>query len=196
MSAEIETTPWDKIREKVLERDNYQCRFCEKTDSDHREEYGAGLDVHHIIPKNDGGKDKLQNLAALCRSCHSTLETLHGQAMAEIVEAEDHERTLRGLTETVDKYWGIWRANEELLWEFADENPIFAKEMGIVNETSDDNSPSVESRDLREKACDTVGPITSEWEWVVKFGYMRGVCDVVTSIDGTTDYPIEEFRDD
>ena len=28
------------------------------------------VDLHHIIPKSQGGKDDINNIIALCRSCH------------------------------------------------------------------------------------------------------------------------------
>ena len=30
----------------------------------------AFCDIHHIIPKSQGGKDDIGNLISLCRSCH------------------------------------------------------------------------------------------------------------------------------
>jgi hypothetical protein len=48
------------------------------------EEYGKNcfecgsinnLDVHHILPREDGGLDELENLIILCRDCH---ERFHG----------------------------------------------------------------------------------------------------------------------
>ena len=84
---------WRQIREKVLERDGYACRFCGTTNEEHLEETDRGLDVHHIIPQKDGGADTMRNLAALCRSCHRTMESLHGQAMGELeADAELAER--------------------------------------------------------------------------------------------------------
>jgi hypothetical protein len=75
---------WRQVREEVLQRDDRECRFCGKTDTEHKEETGLSLDVHHLIPKADGGKDSMSNLAALCRSCHKTMENLHARAMTNL----------------------------------------------------------------------------------------------------------------
>jgi 5-methylcytosine-specific restriction endonuclease McrA/plasmid maintenance system antidote protein VapI len=72
------TTPsygsgWETVRKKVLERDNL-CQVCGDT-PDSRE-----LDVHHIKPVREFDSPEkahsLDNLVALCRSCHRKIETL------------------------------------------------------------------------------------------------------------------------
>jgi 5-methylcytosine-specific restriction protein A len=35
-------------------------------------------DVHHLIPKRDGGCDEESNLEALCHSCHSKVTNTGG----------------------------------------------------------------------------------------------------------------------
>ena len=79
---------WSDQRERVLVRDKHQCRFCGMTEDEHREVNNRSLDVHHIIPRDDSGEDCLENLVALCRSCHRTLEALHGQAIGSLVNVE------------------------------------------------------------------------------------------------------------
>lgn len=60
------------LRELVLERDGARCtvaRFlggqCHRT-----------LDVHHIIPRSEGGTDELENLATVCHAHHPLWERL------------------------------------------------------------------------------------------------------------------------
>jgi len=52
----------ENLRIATLMRDRYQCTQCEKKNSQ--------LDAHHIVWKEDGGKDTIQNLITLCKSCH------------------------------------------------------------------------------------------------------------------------------
>ncbi len=58
---------WRRRREKVLLRDDYECRNCSKK---------GGLDgpaelvVHHIVPAKAGGSHEVRNLVALCEDCH------------------------------------------------------------------------------------------------------------------------------
>lgn len=38
----------------------------------------AATDVHHLVPKRDGGLDEASNLEALCHSCHSKVTAAGG----------------------------------------------------------------------------------------------------------------------
>jgi len=53
----------ENLRIACLMRDNYQCNVCKKKN--------LRLEVHHIIPRKEEGKDSITNLIALCSSCHS-----------------------------------------------------------------------------------------------------------------------------
>lgn len=44
-----------------VEQDCIICQYCE-----HR----IAVDIHHIIFRSQGGKDEINNLIALCRTCH------------------------------------------------------------------------------------------------------------------------------
>ncbi|TYL37253.1 hypothetical protein CV102_18270 [Natronococcus pandeyae] len=67
---------WTKQRRKCLERDDYQCRICGKTET----EIGRRPAVHHITPRREFAASEwhqmnaLSNLVALCPSCHGTVE--------------------------------------------------------------------------------------------------------------------------
>jgi 5-methylcytosine-specific restriction endonuclease McrA len=73
------TTKWRKIRQRVIDRD--QC--CQRCGTEEM------LSVDHIVPRNLGGSDSLDNLQVLCSACnsskggrffesHRTPPTLHG----------------------------------------------------------------------------------------------------------------------
>jgi len=53
---------WFELSRKCLERDNHTCRRCKTSH--------PKLAAHHVIPRNKGGKDILENLVSLCPRCH------------------------------------------------------------------------------------------------------------------------------
>ena len=52
----------ENLRIATLMRDSYQCTQCGKKNT--------RLDAHHIIWKENGGKDTIENLITLCKGCH------------------------------------------------------------------------------------------------------------------------------
>ena len=66
-----------KLRQKVLERDDFQCQQCGHHSG---EVYADGesvkLEVDHIIPLNQGGKTNESNLRTLCSRCNAGRKSL------------------------------------------------------------------------------------------------------------------------
>lgn len=55
------------LRRKILERDNYTCRYCGNSIY---KEPNLLLEVDHIIPVSKGGKTVVNNLQTLCWKCN------------------------------------------------------------------------------------------------------------------------------
>jgi RNA-directed DNA polymerase len=53
---------WRELKEEVLAHYNRKCAECGTT---------GRLDIHHIQARQDGGKDEIENLVPLCRTCHA-----------------------------------------------------------------------------------------------------------------------------
>jgi 5-methylcytosine-specific restriction protein A len=62
--AHYQTADWRAKRERILVRDAFVCRACGRVVSGHE------ANVDHIVPLEDGGSDRDDNLQTLCRSCH------------------------------------------------------------------------------------------------------------------------------
>lgn len=82
---------WSEIREHVLKRDDYQCRFCYRTNHQHKQESGVGLHAHHIIPDDYGGTDHPDNLLTACGSCHRTAESTQAKALERIIDEYEEQ---------------------------------------------------------------------------------------------------------
>ena len=53
-----------ELREKVLERDQYQCRYCGDSVSNET------ANIDHVVPFKHGGKTRMDNLVACCQFCN------------------------------------------------------------------------------------------------------------------------------
>ena len=58
------TTRWRKLREQVLIRDGRMCVTCGADE---------GLQVDHIVERQHGGTDHMDNLQTLCETCHDDI---------------------------------------------------------------------------------------------------------------------------
>lgn len=52
---------WEALREAVLERDQYICAYCQ----------GIATTADHVVPKAQGGEDRMDNLVASCLPCNA-----------------------------------------------------------------------------------------------------------------------------
>lgn len=68
----------DRKKERVRERDNYECQGCEMSQADHEVRYDRRLEVHHIVPAKqfdgDEAANKIENLVTTCVPCHRRAE--------------------------------------------------------------------------------------------------------------------------
>ena len=60
---------WRKLRRKRMVIDSFRCKRCNRYMHS-----GHLLTVHHIIPRNEGGSDTIDNLISLCNDCHDWVE--------------------------------------------------------------------------------------------------------------------------
>lgn len=63
---------WQRVRAMYL-RSHPLCARCEREGR-----VSMATDVHHIIPRRDGGADTESNFEALCHSCHSKVTAQGG----------------------------------------------------------------------------------------------------------------------
>lgn len=67
----IQRAPTPKLRMSIIKRDQYRCRVCGRSPSEHVD---VELHVHHIRPWGAGGVTEQANLITLCHTCHNGLD--------------------------------------------------------------------------------------------------------------------------
>jgi predicted RNase H-like nuclease (RuvC/YqgF family) len=72
-----------KIRIEVLERDEYRCRDCRCKSSVYN--------LHHIIPRSEGGEETVDNLITLCEHCH--IERHKGEDITRLMKSRMAKET-------------------------------------------------------------------------------------------------------
>ena len=58
----------DQLKEKIRERDNYECQCCGMTEEEHLIVYGRKLNIHHIDYNKKNNKE--DNLITVCLQCN------------------------------------------------------------------------------------------------------------------------------
>jgi 5-methylcytosine-specific restriction endonuclease McrA len=77
------------LRFKVLARDKFTCHYCGRTPQD-----GAKLQVDHIHPRSQGGKDVLDNLITSCLECNLGKSDV---LLSQRILIKDTEETYAGI---------------------------------------------------------------------------------------------------
>jgi transposase/5-methylcytosine-specific restriction endonuclease McrA len=96
---------WHRQRQRALRRDGYRCVVCGISDEDHSDEYGHGLDIHHLVPVRrfvqcdcpPRDAHALRNLVTVCRTHHpdcggETVEPVRDNPDEGIEEIRDRFR--------------------------------------------------------------------------------------------------------
>ncbi len=73
---------WREIRQEVLARDHRQCQVCGKEHS---------AQVHHIIPRSQGGSNELSNLIVLCGRCHMLISPVPSWLITKLWQIPEAE---------------------------------------------------------------------------------------------------------
>ena len=63
-------------RKKVLQRDRMRCQNCFNTVHDPFRNMTNRLEAHHIIPRNHGGRNTIENGISLCSFCHDIADKI------------------------------------------------------------------------------------------------------------------------
>jgi len=85
----------NKARKEIYRRDHYRCALCDGS---------TRLQIHHAIPRGQGGSDHEHNLITLCSFCHNHA---HGfpQFKTDITQEDIELMIIQYLS---DYYAGDW----------------------------------------------------------------------------------------
>ncbi len=73
--------PFERVRTDIIERDGSRCTVCRRFEFQ-IQKAGYHLEVHHIQPVREGGRDEPANLCTVCESCHKNVIHGHGIRLA------------------------------------------------------------------------------------------------------------------
>jgi hypothetical protein len=74
-----------KLRYRIFDRDKYECVVCHQSGG-----MGTRLQVHHLLPVAQGGKNDEANLETLCDACHAGKHAmLRTKVQDELLHPED-----------------------------------------------------------------------------------------------------------
>lgn len=98
----------NETRKAVYKRDHFRCVLC---DSD------RGLQIHHAIPRGQGGTNYKHNLVTLCWRCHNAI---HGTRFPDMPDWMTKEEMQQALVEYLADYYAevhglLWNPWEEKL---------------------------------------------------------------------------------
>lgn len=86
------------VRRFVYARDGYRCALCDSS---------RHLQIHHCVPRGQGGTNSVQNLICLCSYCHSHA---HGHPLYDTdMTKEDMEQLIvEYLADYYAPAWNPW----------------------------------------------------------------------------------------
>ena len=83
-----------KVRFEVFKRDKFTCQYCGQRPPD------VVLEVDHILPKVEGGKDGKTNLTTACFACNRGKA---GNALDDVAPALDELQVLESIQEMLER---------------------------------------------------------------------------------------------
>jgi hypothetical protein len=91
----------------VFKRDGLSCQSCFKTRYK-LTQANAFLTAHHILPREDGGKNDMDNLMTLCNKCHDIIEELKLRTKEEIYGHLSGDKRHWSRDENIGVHWTQW----------------------------------------------------------------------------------------
>ncbi len=96
----------ETLRSAVFARDNYTCQCCGSTK--------GPFCVHHVVPRSEGGTNRMSNLATVCTGCHTPPNHKYGGKLWKLKQ-DWHPLQFKGATFMTSVRWQMLDALKEEL---------------------------------------------------------------------------------
>lgn len=87
-------------RKAIYRRDGYQCALCGST---------RYLQLHHYIPRGQGGPDSDHNIITLCADCHALAHGFNSHDYPDMTQAGIEQLIVEYLADEYAPDWNPWR---------------------------------------------------------------------------------------
>ena len=87
-------------RKAIYRRDGWRCALCDST---------KYIQIHHIIPRGQGGTNHPHNLICLCADCH---DLAHGMDLRGLADVEKD----RPVDQAIVEYMADLYAEDGVIW--------------------------------------------------------------------------------
>lgn len=88
-------------RKAIYRRDGFQCAICGSS---------RYLQIHHCIPRGQGGSDSPHNLITLCSDCHALAHGINLVGHPDLSQAEICQSIIEILADHYAETWWPWRS--------------------------------------------------------------------------------------
>ena len=123
------------------------------------------------------------------QSSVSTSERAHRNGYAQLGRTKDVDTdtppVVRELQTLLDEVNEIREEDQEQLWAFAQDHPVFRDQLGIHDAEVEEGRLAVFSAELESVATGDERPISSEFGWATVFGYSVGMAQLAHQIERT-----------
>lgn len=88
----------NSTRKLIYRRDGYRCALCD---------YDRHLQIHHAIPRGNGGTNNVQNLICLCADCHALAHGIDLRGLGA-TKADVEQAIVEYLADHYAPDWNPW----------------------------------------------------------------------------------------
>ena len=86
-------------RRDIYRRDGYRCALCDST---------RFLQIHHHVPRGQGGTNSPHNLITLCSDCHALAHGTNLRDLVDITQEEICQAVCEYLADYYAPAWNPW----------------------------------------------------------------------------------------